>query len=86
MQADENDAAVLDARWAEMLPCSAPKRRSKMWRGLSSAGKGTPSREKARVQELFGCPVPALMDNSSEPKRVCFEVTSAISWSQEIVL
>ena len=31
--------------------------------------------------ELFGWPVPELMDSSSEAKRVCCDVTSAISWS-----
>ena len=71
---------------AAMPPGSTPKSRSKTLRGLSSAGSGTPSREKASVVELFGWPVPELMDSSSDGKRVCFDVTSAMSWSHETVL
>jgi len=35
--------------------------------------------EKANVVELFGWPVPELMESSSEAKRVYFDVTSAMS-------
>ena len=62
-----------------MPPGSSPNRRSKTVRGLSSAGNGTPSRENASVVELFGCPVPEAMESSSEAKRVCWPVTSAIN-------
>ena len=63
---------VRRARWAATPPGSSPNSRSNTWRGLSSAGSGTPSREKASVVEFSGRPVPELMDSSSEGKRVCW--------------
>ena len=52
--------------------------RMKTVRGLSSAGRGTPSREKESVEELLGCPTPEEIDSSSDPKRVLGDVTSAM--------